>query len=249
MSKFRVRARYPLMVLGALIVTACASPTPVTQVGLNRDTPGATYEYFKAVALANQWGAEWSVFSPNFKAAINREVGRVIDQGDYATARQTIATNSQSDMQLLLNSTLGGVRMVGPNEAVVTISSGGRTVSPRMVRLTRWELKIRGVDEPAGEFISNPGDAITVNPDGSVTVSVRTDPGAAAYLRTIPRDQIEGFAIKSEWYVDDFGGLTGAVGSGVDQGTPAPQPGAFPPAGTGSPDGPGPVMGSGSPDG
>jgi hypothetical protein len=238
------RARLAAGLLVAALAAGCATPAPVTQVGLNRDTPEATYEYFKAVARSNQWAAEWSVFSPNFKRKLNQEVGRVVDLSDYVTARQTIATNSQADKQLLLASTLGGVRMVGPDEAVVTVSAGGQAISPRLRRLTRWELKIRGVDEPAGEFISSPGDAVTVNTDGSVTVSVRTDPSAASYLRTIPRNQIESFAIKAQWYVDDFGGLDAAVGTGVEQPRRpgAPQPSAAPAAPSG-------VMGSGSPDG
>ena len=72
----------------------------------------------------------------------------------------------------------------------------------------------------------------------------------ASALRTVPREQIEGFAIKSEWYVDDFGGLVGNVGPSPAQAQPQAQPGAFPPAGAGAP---APAaagnVGSGSPDG
>jgi hypothetical protein len=242
-----------------LLVAACATPQPVTQVGLNRDTPEATYAYFKAVARANQWAAEWSVFSPDFKRAMNQSVGRNIDIGDYVTARQTIATNGQADMRLLLASQLGDVQMLGPERARVTITGGGRSLTPTFVKLTRWELKIAGEDEPASGFITSPGDAVAVNADGSVTVRVRANPAAAAYLRTIPRDRIEGFAIKSEWFVDDFGGLGTAVGSQTGrEGAPAaPQPGSYAP----SPQplapaptaptapAPDPIVGSGSPDG
>jgi hypothetical protein len=120
-----------------------------------------------------------------------------------------------------------------------------------MVRMTKWELRIRGEDSPASGVVDSPGNAISVNPDGSITVRVQADQGVAAALRTIPRDQIEGFAIRSEWYVDDFGGLVGGVGPAPSGGgRPAPaRPGASPPPsmGSGSPDSP--MTGSGSPDG
>lgn len=218
------RGRALLIGLAALLVAACATPTPVREVGLSRETPEATYEYFKTMARNNQWAAEWSVFSPNFKRMLNAEAGKVVDLGDYTMARQApmIASNGTSEMQMLLNSNLQGTAQhVGPDRAKVTISAGGRTISPTMIRLTKWEIKIRGTDEPASGVVSRPGDAIQVNEDGSITVRVQADPGVAAALRTIPREQIEGFAIKSEWYVDDFGGLGGAMGAGMGN-RPAP---------------------------
>ncbi len=243
------RRALPVPVL-VLLLAGCATPQPVSQVGLNRDTPQATYEYFRAMARANQWAGEWSVFSPHFKQALNQEVGRVVDLGDYTTARQTIAGNGNADMQLLLQSQLVNVRMLAPDRASVTISAGGRTISPTFVKLTRWELRIEGEDEPATGYITSAGDAVTVNADGSMTVRVQGDPAAAAYLRTIPRARIDGFAIKSEWYVDDFGGLGVAVGSGAST---APAPGASggtpPPPPPAAPLSPGPSFPGGSPDG
>ena len=60
----------------------------------------------------------------------------------------------------------------------------------------------------------------------------------------------QGFAIKSEWYVDDFGGLVGNVGPAPTQAQPQAQPGSFPPPGAGAPPPSAAGMtGSGSPDG
>lgn len=242
MSIHRTRRAVPVLTMAvlALLVAACAAPTPIavsTAAGLSRETPEKTYEYFKTMARNNQWANEWGVFSPNFKRMINQEAGRNVDVGDYSTARKTIATNNQADMQMLLNSTLSGpAQFLGPDRARITVSAGGRSVSPTMVRMTKWEMRIRGEDSPAEGVVSSPGQAITVNTDGSITVRVQTDPGVAAALRTIPRDQIEGFALKSEWFVDDFGGLIGQVGGGASQ--PAAQPGSYAPAGAGSPGAP-----------
>lgn len=244
-------ARLALGLCILLAVAACATPTPIKDTSnLSRETPEATYEYFKTMARNNQWANEWMVFSPNFKRMINQAAGRNVDLGDYSMARKALpeAKNSSPQMQQLLNSTLEGVQYLGPDRARITIVSGGRRVSPTMARMTRWELKIRGQETPATGTVARPGDAIQVNADGSVTVRVMAEPGVAAALRTIPRDQIEGFAIKSEWYVDDFGGLVGNVGPApAPAGTPAamPQPTPQPmeqPAATGT-------AGSGSPDG
>ena len=236
-----------------LAVSACATPTPIKDTsGLSRETPEATYEYFKTMARNNQWANEWMVFSPNFKQMINQAAGRNVDLGDYSMARQALpeAKNSSAEMQMLLNSSMEGVQYLGADRARITIVAGGRRVSPLMVRMTRWELKIRDQETPASGTVARPGDAIQVNADGSVTVRVMAEPGVAAALRTVPRDQIEGFAIKSEWYVDDFGGLVGNVGPAQPQAQPQAQPGAFPPAGAGAPP---PAAagsrGSGSPDG
>lgn len=245
--------RIVMVVVAALALAACATPTPIKDTsGLDRESPEATYEYFKTMARNNQWANEWMVFSPNFKQMINQSAGRNVDLGDYSMARQALpeAKNSSAEMQMLLNSTLEGVQYLGADRARVTIVSGQRRVSPLMVRMTRWELKIRGQDTPASGTVSRPGDAIQVNEDGSITVQVRAEAGVASALRTVPREQIEGFAIKSEWYVDDFGGLVGNVGPSPAQAQPQAQPGAFPPAGAGAPP---PAaagnLGSGSPDG
>jgi hypothetical protein len=215
----------------ALVLVACGgNPQPVSQVGLNRETPEATYQYFKAVARANQYAAEWATFSPNAKRQANQMAGRNVDLGDYTFARQTLATNGNGDMAAFLNSTLVGVQPIGENTANVTISGGGRQVSVRMARLTTWELKVAGERDPYSDFVRSAADAVAVNGDGSITVRVTPPSSTSGYLRTIPRDRIEGFAIKSQWYVDDLSTL-----QGVTQGGPAPTPGAAPAPGTPAP--------------
>jgi hypothetical protein len=218
--------RFPRLLVSASLALALAAcggnPTPVTQVGLNRDTPQNTYEYFKAMVRANQHAAEWSVFSPNAKRQANQMAGRNVDIGDYSQARQIIATNSNADMQALLNSSFLGATPQGPDRSVVTIGSAGRQVSVRMVRLTTWELRVSGEAEPYGDFVRSAGDAVATNADGSITVRVQPPAGTASILRTIPKDRIDGFAIKSQWYVDDLSGIQGGMTSMPAQGAPAP---------------------------
>ncbi len=147
MSIHRTRRAVPVLTMAvlALLVAACATPTPIavsTAAGLSRETPEATYEYFKTMARNNQWANEWAVFSPNFKRMINQEAGRNVDVGDYSTARQTIATNNQADMQMLLNR-----RWRGPRSTWARTGRGSRSrpadgrVSPTMVRMTKWEMQ------------------------------------------------------------------------------------------------------------
>ena len=177
---------------------------------------------------SNQWAAEWSVFSPNFKRMLNQNVGRNVDAGDYNMARQTIADNSQADMQLLLNSTYAGEQMVGENAALITISGGGKTLRPRLVKLSRWELKVKGDDTPYGDFVTRASDAIRVGPDGAITVMIRPPQSTANLLKTFRPDQIESFKVEGQWYVDDFGGIDQLVASRAGDGAP-PQPGAVQP--------------------
>ncbi|MDJ0520950.1 MAG: hypothetical protein QNJ90_02630 [Planctomycetota bacterium] len=253
------------LALGGCVLFDPPEPTAPRALALNRDTPKATYEYFKTMVSNNQWAAEWSVFSPNFKRLLNQSVGRNVDAGDYNLARTTVADNSQGDMQLLLGSTYVGEQMVGPNAAVVTIEAGGRRLSPRLVRLTRWELQVVGDETPYGDFVTSAGEAVRIQPDGSVTVMIRPPQSTAGLLRTFRPDQIEAFRVESQWYLDDFGGLDATLVEGAGDGqpqpprpqaTPQPQPRPQPaPTGWGSPDGAGPPQppapppGWGSPDG
>jgi len=260
------------MLLGGCILFNPPRPTAPDALELSRETPTATYEYFKEMAKNNQWAAEWSVFSPNFKRLMNQSVGRNVDAGDYNLARQTLADNSQADMQVLINSTLTNVQMISDTAAVITITGGGKQLRPRMVKLTRWELKVKGDDTPYGDFVTRASDAVRISPDGSITVQIRPPQSTASLLRTFRPDQIDSFKVEGQWYVDDFGGIDQLVVERSDR--PAPQPGTqpgtrslpqppgqqpgpppptyLPPAGgTGSPDGAPPPRndGWGSPDG
>lgn len=244
------------LLLGGCFLFNNAKPTPVNQVNLNRQTPKATYEYFKAMATNNQWAAEWDVFSPNFKRLVNQSVGRNVDSGDYNLARQTLAANNTQEMQMLIGSTWVGAELQGPNRALATIEYQGRRITPRMIKLTRWELKVRDDDTPYGDFVANPADAISVGPDGSVSVRISPPQATASILRTFRPEQIESFKVEGQWYVDDFGGIDSVLvqqaGGGEAQPgaqprtQPQPQPGGVqpyappsaPPA-YGSPDAPG----------
>jgi len=260
------------LLLGGCGLLGGGSTTPPRQLQLNRDTPEKAYEYFKEMARANQTGAEWDTFSPNFKRMLNQTVGRNVDLGDYNLARGTVATNSQEDMQLLLNSQLIGVQYTNADqtEALVSISAGGKTVTPKFVRLTRWEVQLKGEDDPYTDFVSSAGQVTRVGPDGTVTVVIRPPQYTADFMRTIRPEQIDAVRIEAQWYVDDFGGLDALVGeSASGDGAPQPQPQPtrppnareaipgtgpsptpLPPAGGGfgSPDG-GSSGGFGSPDG
>lgn len=270
-------AALPLLLAAPLLLGGCflfnnARPTPVSQVNLNRQTPEATYTYFKTMAQNNQWAAEWDVFSPNFKRLVNQSVGRNVDAGDYNLARQTIAANNTSEMQMLIGSTWVGAQLQGPDRAIATIDYQGRRITPRMVKLTRWELKVVGDDTPYGDFVRNAADAVQVGPDGSITVRINPPQATASILRSFRPEQIEAFKVEGQWYVDDFGGIDAmlveqAGGGAQPQPQPQPQPRPGPQAGPqagpqpggvqpyappatppayGTPDGP---RGSGSPDG
>ena len=142
---------------------------------------------------------------------------------------------------------------------------------PRLVKLTRWELKVKGDDTPYGDYVANASDAVRIAQDGSITVMIRPPQATANLLRTFRPDQIDSFKVEGQWYVDDFGGINQIVAerSEQPQSQPAPRPATVqpnlpqpiakpparqptsPPAGTGggSPDGPGTPQGWGSPDG
>lgn len=226
----------------ALGLSACSSGGRVNyRVGVDRDTPQATYEFFKAAAAASAFEDEWLVFSPNFKRALNQSVGRNVDFGDYTLARNTVATNSQADMRLLLNSTLTDVQMLGPDAAVLTVSGGGQAIRPRLVRLTAWELRLKGDPQPYTDLLAG-AQAVRAAPGGGIDVVIPASAAMAPLLRSIRPEQIESLQIESRWYVDDFGGLEGAVGGAVE---PTPQAPSTQPA----PMAPPPAGGYGSPDG
>ncbi len=245
---FSPRRRAALLApLAALVLAGCSSGGRVAyQAGVDRATPERTYEFFKAAARARAFEDEWLVFSPNFKRSLNQAVGRNVDFSDYTTARNLIATNSQADMQMLLNSTLQSVQMTGPDSAQITITAGSQTIRPRMVRLLAWELRVKG-DAQAYTDVLAGGGAVSAGPGGSIDVVIPASPTMAPLLRTIPPQNIESLALESRWYVDDFGGLEGALGAGAASPAPAqpqptrptqPSPMAPPPTGGyGSPDG------------
>ena len=181
---------------------------PVRAIGLSRDTPRKTYEYVRAMIGANQVEAEWRSFSPGFKRRLSERVGRNVDIGDYSHARATIAGNDTKQIKMLLESEFVSEEYLSEDLAVVTIKSGGTQATPRLVRLTSWELTLKGEGDPVEEFIPRAADVIGINRDGSVTLRVTPTEGTASFLREIPAGRIESLVVKPAWYVDDFGGIT-----------------------------------------
>jgi hypothetical protein len=252
---------------------------PVRAVGLNRNTPRATYEYMVAMVGAMQVEAEWQALSPGFKRRLSESAGRNVDFGDYSHARATIAGNDKKELRLFLESEYVGEEFVSEKEAIVTIRSGSRQLRPRLVRLSTWELVLQGENQPVSGFIPRIGDVVGITPEGDVQVRVTPESNTASFLKDIPADRIESVTMKSEWFLEDFGGIEHVMQEGISgraEGVPpptappsyapevvrpAPTPGSPdalpPPPHPGSPDAGGPVYPppplppspSGSPDG
>ncbi len=260
-----VRPRAPRS--GALLVSAlallplgCASKAkPVDTSKLSKGSPRNAYDYLKTMIAANQHALEWASFSPGFKRRISEQAGRNVDVGDYTLARSTIASNSNKNMKLILESTYVSDKMLSADVAVVTIRSGKKQANPRFIRMTSYELTIRGEGEPVSEFIPSVADVLGVDQDGSVSMRIPTGESTGSFLKSIPPEKIKRFVLDDAWYLDDFGGVEDAMVEGIrgkaEPARPAgpptfePYPNAPPPAtspgGIGSPDA-GPV---GSPDG
>lgn len=265
----RLRALFLGPTAAVIALAGCAvRGQPVREVGLNRLSPHATFDYLKAMVAANQVEAEWATFSPGFKRRLSEQVGRNVDVGDYAQARGTIASNSTKEMRLILDAEFVSEKMLSDEVALVTIRSGGRQASPRFIRMTAWRLKIRGEGDPVSEFVSSASDAVSMAPDGSFSVRVAPSGGTAAYLREIPANRIESFEMTPLWYLDDFGGVETAVAGGLrgesprapaagsqtppprpvgPRSTPPPRPMTPPPPRPPMPDSPGSPDGPGSP--
>jgi len=252
-------------------LAACSTPKreAVRDATLNRESPRAAYEYLKAMVRAEQPEAEWNAFSPAFKRRLSQQVGRTIDVGDYVQARSTVATNKRKELQLLLESEVVGDKAAGGDVAVVTIRAGNQQARPRFVKLTTWELFLKGEGEPVAEFVPTTSDVIQISPTGAVELRIAPSDATASFLRDIPQDRIQGFAIHEYWYLDDFGGIEAAVLNGLrgekggapDGGDDAPTPRGAAPGGRPPPEPepaplpdpyappPPPAPGPGSPDG
>jgi len=261
------RGRILALALLSGAFAACASkPKPVDMATVSRSTPRQAYEYLKTMIRANQTSNEWATFSPGFKRRISEQAGRNIDVGDYSLARSTIASNSNKNIELILESQFVAEKLLSEDVAVVTIQSGKKKANPRFIRMTSWELTIRGEGEPVSEFIPSAADVMGIGEDGSVSMRIPTGSSTGSFLKSIPPEKIKRLVVDEAWYLDDFGGvedvvLEGLKGKGASAEPPpgngrgANRPPASPPAGSpdgyGSPDGPpsGSPDGFGSPDG
>jgi hypothetical protein len=203
---------------------------PVRAVGLNRHTPRATYEYMVAMVGAMQVEAEWQALSPGFKRRLSESAGRVIDFGDYSHARATIAGNDKKELRLFLESEYVGEELVSDKEAIVTIRSGSSQLRPRLVKLSTWELVLQGENQPVSGFIPRIGDVVGITPEGDVQVRVTPESNTASFLKDIPADRIESVTMKSEWFVEDFGGIEHVMREGLSGRAESVPPPGMPPA-------------------
>jgi hypothetical protein len=205
------------LLLGAAGPGCSVKAEPVRAVGLNRSSPRATYEYLLATVRARQVEAEWAAFSPGFKRRLSESAGRNVDFGDYSHARATIAGNDRREIRLFLESEYVGETFLSDKEAVVTLRSGGQELRPRLVKLSTWELVLSGEDQPVSGFVPRTADVVRIS-DGTVQVRVTPEENTQSFLKEIPADRIESMTVKSEWFVEDFGGVEQALRSGVAPG-------------------------------
>jgi hypothetical protein len=221
-----------LALLLAPALAGCSAPQrrEVNQVGLSRETPSEAYAYLKTMVAAGQVEEEWKSFSPSFKRRLSQQAGRTVDVGDYVQARSTLAGNGSREVRQILESELGGERLLSEDVAVVEIRSGRRTASLRFVRLTTVELTLRGEGQPVAEFIPSAADVVSISPSGDVEMSFSPSDGTASYLKDIPRDRIQRLVIQDEWYLDDFGGVGALVAGGMRGDAPRPADVPPPPA-------------------
>ncbi len=105
--------------------------------------------------------------------------------------------------------------MLSDDVAVVTIQSGKKKANPRFIRMTSWELTIRGEGEPVSEFIPSAADVMGIGDDGSVSMRIPTGSSTGAFLKTIPPEKIKRLVVEDAWYLDDFGGVEDVVLEGL----------------------------------
>lgn len=232
------RRRFPAfavwVALAATATAGCASKSkPVDTTHLSKSSPRDAYAYLKAMIDGNQHALEWASFSPGFKRRLSDAAGRNIDVGDYTLARSTIATNSNKNMKLILESEFVKDAALSENVSVVTIRAGKKQANPRFIRMTSWELTIKGEGEPVSEFIPSTADVLGFGEDGSMSMRIPTASSTGAFLKTIPPEKIKKLVIEDLWYLDDFGGvedvmIDGLKGKGEAPRTRGPSGTAYP---------------------
>lgn len=221
------RSRVAVVALGlaAVLAPACATKAkPVDTTRLSKSSPRQAYEYLKTMIAANQHALEWASFSPGFKRRLSEQAGRNVDVGDYTLARSTIASNSNRNIQLILASEYVKDAALSDDVAVVTIRAGKKQANPRFIRMTSWELTIKGEGEPVSEFIPSTADVLGIGDDGSMSMRIPTASSTGAFLKTIPPEKIKRLVIEDLWYLDDFGGVEDVVIDGLKGRGDAPKP-------------------------
>jgi hypothetical protein len=174
------------------------------------------------MVAAEQPEAEWKVFSPGFKRRLSQQAGRTVDVADYVQARSTIATNKRREIALLVEADVVREQALSDRVATVEIRSSDRQARPRFVKLTTWELTLKGEGEPVAEFVPSPADVVQISPTGQVELKIAPSEGTASFLKDVTPDRIRSLRVTELWYLDDFGGVESALVGGLKGGSSAP---------------------------
>ena len=98
------------------------------------------------------------------------------------------------------------VRQQGPDRARVIIQTSGGPLAKSgeigMVRLQTWKLQPVGGGQAYSGFVGDPMLAATKQPDGSYVITSNGNTVA-----TVPANQVAGYTVDTNWYVDDLGGM------------------------------------------
>ena len=199
------------IVLAAVGLSGCFSPrqgaTP------SRDTPEGTVEMFKVYARRGDPAGEWDILSPGLKQRLSQQAGRTIDLADYSQARQMYRGDPRvRAAENMLQTAI--VRKTTPIDAntvsVFVQTSGGplaKSANLKMVKLSRWQLFVRGQDEPYWGFTNDRNFGAERRPDGSFVIWSRGQPGGPRTENVIPASDVANYTTDAQWYVDDLGGL------------------------------------------
>ncbi len=184
----------------ALALTACGS----AGVPATRSTPDGTVQWFKQQAEARNYTNEWDALSPGLKERLSRAAGRNVDLGDYIFMRNKLQENPEVRFaeQFIGFASIGTPRFDGPNRARVTVDALGNGTDLGLVRLQRWELWVRGENQPYTGTVGDPAIRAEEHADGTVHVIQQ-----GLEPITFSKAQVQRNQILDQWYIDDLGAM------------------------------------------
>lgn len=174
----------------------------------DRATPSGTVEMFKLKARYGDREGEWDILSPDFKQRLSQRVGRTVDIADYTQAREMYRGDAKVQLaeKMLQTAIATSVRQQGPDRARVIIQTSGGPLAKSgeigMVRLQTWKLQPVGGGQAYSGFVGDPMLAATKQPDGSYVIT-----SSGNTVATVPANQVAGYTVDTNWYVDDLGGM------------------------------------------
>lgn len=185
------------------------------QAARRYDRPSNALARFKRAFMRNDYSAEWATLSPGFKLRLNRMVGRVVDEGDYAGAREKHRTEKRMRelRQWLPSAKIAGQRMRGDGYADVTIRFGapiifGQNVRVRMVNHELWELFVKGEEQPYWGFKGDKSIRVFRTRQGNnYVVEMKDANGKVTWRKQWKPEQIQGYREVNRWYFDGFGSM------------------------------------------